>query len=214
MSNANQEKACNWSVTINNPTPEDFQQWESLKGNHWVKECLGQVEKGENGTPHLQGMVKTHSVRFAQMKKALPRAHIEVARQPVALAKYVVKEDTRLASLPTTKVATQIDIQKRVLKLTLDKYLTTGGENTKEQFYAYLQLENIKDKHYSESWIDASVRELILEGYFGIEFVMCNPQVRMAFKKYFCEIIIRQYGAQDSTQDQAPTQGAQEQSSP
>lgn len=202
------DKSCCWSVTINNPTDDDITQWECLKDYDWVKEVSGQLEKGENQTPHIQGMVKTLSVRFSQIKKALPRAHIEAARSQAALAKYVVKEETRVGSIPTAKVATQSDIQKRILKMTLEKFLTAGSENTKDRFYAWLQMENLKNKHFSESYIDAAVRTLILEGYFGIEFVMSNPQVRLAFKKYFCEIIIREYARppQDSPTSSPPSQ--------
>jgi len=45
-------------------------------------------------------MVKTPQVRFSAVKKAFPRAHIEVARNPAALATYVSKEETRVGQLP------------------------------------------------------------------------------------------------------------------
>lgn len=201
------DKSCCWSITINNPTDEDFQQWEILKDQKWVRSVEGQMEQGENGTPHIQGMLRTLSVRFSQIKKALPRAHIEAARSPQALAKYVAKEDTRVSTIPTAKVATQSDVQKRILKLTLERYLELGHENVKDRFYEWLK--NIKHskllrtEHVVQSpdyWIDLAVSELIEEGFYGIEFVMSNPQVRSAFKNYFAAIIIRQYGA---SQDQA-----------
>lgn len=205
-------KASCWSVTINNPTEDDFRAWNALKGYPWVKEVLGQVEKGEKEeTPHIQGMVKTQHVRFSQVKKALPRAHIEKARKEAALAAYVQKDETRVAAIPTSKVATQQDIQKRIMKMTLDKYLSTGGENSKDSFYAWLQIEMVRNRHFSESWLDAAVKALILEGYFGIEFVICNPQVRLAFKKYFSEIIIREYAAQTNSSSESSVDQEQEQ---
>jgi len=165
------------------------------------------MEKGENGTPHIQAMVRTQSVRFSQMKKALPRAHIEVARAPQALAKYVVKEETRVAPLQTTKVATQSDVQKGLLKLTSDLYLTERQEMDKDRFYEWLRNRTLDDYtrkgHFIESMIDTVVKQLILDGYYGVEFVMMNPQVRQSFKKYFCEIIIREYAR---SQDQPPSQ--------
>lgn len=208
MSETNQDKkSCCWSITINNPTDDDLHEWESLKHAHFVRETVGQMEKGENGTPHLQGMVKTKSVRFSQMKGALSRAHIEAARSAAALAKYVVKEETRVSTIPTTKVATQADVQKKILNLTLARYLELGGQNNKELFYAWLKnikyskLLKLEDQIFSvDYWIDTAVNNLIVEGFYGIEFVMSNPQVRSAFKNYFAAIIIRQYGA---SQDQA-----------
>lgn len=190
------KKSSYWSITINNPTEDDFIRWEGLKGERWVKKVMGQLEKGENETPHIQGMLNTDHVRFSQIKKALPRAHIEVARKPAALANYVQKEDTRLAPLPTTRVATQADIQRECLSLALSDYKKNllKDPETQDEFYNWLCLHNLQYKAWSENLIDASVKKLVREGFYGIEFVMCNPQVRMAFKKYFCEIVIREYG--------------------
>lgn len=192
---ARSDKASAWSVTINNPTADDLREWEQLKGYSWVREVKGQMERGENGTLHIQGFVKTQHIRFSQIKRALTRAHIEKARNEAALVNYVQKEETRVAAIPTAKIATQKDVQRRLMQMTLEKYLQGGRENTKEGFYSWLELETVKNKHFPEIWLDAAVKMLILDGYFGIEFVVSNPQVRTAFKKYFCEIIIREYGS-------------------
>lgn len=219
MSEAN-NKSCCWSITINNPTPDDLQQWEILKDQKWVRSAEGQMEKGEEGTPHLQGMVKTLSVRFSQIKRALPRAHIEAARNVAALTKYVSKEETRVSALPAVRVATQSDVQKRMTDLTLGQYLAGGGENKREPFYDWLQkvqfsnILKLENTHKSiEYWIDKSVRELILEGFYGVEFVMSNPQVRTAFKKYFAEIVIRQYASPQVLNSQTTSEEPQETSS-
>lgn len=187
-------------------------RWEGLKGERWVKKVMGQLEKGANGTPHIQGMLNTDHVRFSQVKKALPRAHIEVARKPTALAHYVQKEDTRLAPLPTVRVATQADVQKECLSLALYDYKrdNLSEPETKDQFYNWMCLHSLQYKAWSENLIDGAVRKLVKDGLYGIEFVMCNPQVRMAFKKYFCEIVIREYGRPSPPQVQeeheAPSQ--------
>jgi len=195
-------KSCYWSITINNPTDDDLIRWEGLKGEKWIKKVMGQLEKGENGTPHLQGMLNTESVRFAQIKRALPRAHIEIARKPAALERYVQKEDTRMAQLQTTRVATQADVQRGVLTLALAEYRQQifPKEFTKNEFYDWMTVRHVRDRHWAEILTDAAIKELIREGYYGIEFVMCNPQVRLAFKKYFCEIVIREYARQDEVQ--------------
>lgn len=203
------KKSCYWSITINNPTDDDFIRWEGLKGEKWVKKVMGQLEKGENGTPHIQGMLNTDSVRFSQIKRALPRAHIEVAKKPAALANYVQKEDTRLAPLPTTRVATQSDVQRECLTLALDSYKQHNLKEpeTQADFYNWMQLHHLTYKVWAESLMDAAVKKLIREGYYGIEFVICNPQVRLAFKKYFCEIVIREYGRPTQPQDPPTSQG-------
>lgn len=210
-------KSCCWSITINNPTEEDITQWSCLKNEPWVREVSGQVEKGEGGTLHIQGMVKTLSVRFAQVKKALPRAHIEAAKNPAALAKYVVKEDTRVASIPTVRTATQADIQRAVYNFVIqDCY--RWEEQAMGQSFDVLQCdpEQLLTKYtdtvrkYWETYVDSAVRFLIVQGFYGVEFVMANPQVRTAFRKYIVEICYRFIHApappQVPTQDSSSTQ--------
>lgn len=188
------DKSCCWSITINNPTAEDFQQWESLKGQPWVRSVSGQIEKGEQEeTPHLQGMVKTLSVRFSQVKKALSRAHIEKARNEAALAKYVAKEETRVSTLPKVKVATQIEVQQYCLTVTLSwcyHWLEIEDPSSIED----TELLSRCETQIRENWeniLDDAVNSLILQGYYGVEFVVSNPQVRTAFKKYLPAIMYR-----------------------
>lgn len=84
-----------WSLTINNPTPED----DILLANtpRFVKRIKYQKEVGENGTEHYQIALNTQQVRFSQIKNWLSRAHIEPARNPQALLNYVEKSDTAVA---------------------------------------------------------------------------------------------------------------------
>jgi hypothetical protein len=94
------DRGTNWSITINNPTPQDEEYIAIARQKGWKVE--GQLEKGENGTPHYQLAVKTPQTRFSAMKKAFPRAHIELARNAPALLTYVNKEETRIGTLPTS----------------------------------------------------------------------------------------------------------------
>lgn len=216
------DKCCNWSITINNPTDEDKERWACLKSLTWVKEVKGQLERGQEGTLHIQGMIKTQSVRFSQVKKALPRAHIEPARNATALAQYVTKSETRVASLPTLKVASQADVQNMIIE-----YLERSAkhrypeweEGTWAQKLARYEYELQQDWEY---WTDLAVSALIYRGYYGVEFVMANNQVRQAFKKYFVPIIHRTIHArqtqstptqQSETYVQPPSDEAQERSS-
>lgn len=208
------DKGVCWSVTINNPTAEDFQQWETLRTLHWVREVVGQVERGENGTPHIQGMVKTLSVRFAQLKKVLPRGHIEKARSETALKKYVQKDETRIAQLRQAKVATLIDVQQTCLTVAL---MFCYQQNPEADPLDTDELDLIEKSEYAiannwEQILDRAVRMLIYQGYYGVEFVVSNPQVRTAFRKYLPAILYRTYAArQEATPIEAPpgTQGTQ-----
>lgn len=120
----------NWSITLNNPTEEELAVWKAASSHHWVEKALGQLERGESGTIHLQAMLKTKPVRFAQVKKLLPRAHIEVAHHELALERYVKKEDTRVASLPDQtnmiQTATPRAIQDRLTSVVYERIYDKG----------------------------------------------------------------------------------------
>jgi len=65
-----------YAFTLNNYSEEEFMLIKQLKSKYIV---IGD-EIGENGTPHLQGYVNfSNPVSFNTIKKAIPRAHIEVA---------------------------------------------------------------------------------------------------------------------------------------
>jgi len=113
-----------WSITINNPSEEDKTQWANAKALHlWVTDVIGQLEKGAEGTTHIQGMLKTKHVRFSQVKRAFPRAHIELAKNETALARYVTKQESRIASIESKILyATPAHIQKRLFDSLLHEY--------------------------------------------------------------------------------------------
>lgn len=119
-----------WSITLNNPTEEELAVWRTASSHHWVTKAMGQLERGESGTIHLQAMLKTKPVRFAQVKKLLPRAHIEVAHHELALERYVKKEDTRVASLPdqtsTIQTATPRAIQDSLYDVVYERIYRKG----------------------------------------------------------------------------------------
>lgn len=68
--------------------------FEECKGTVYV---CGQLERGENGTPHIQYYVNTEKAeRLSAMKKRCPHTHWEVVRVNKAAQQYVMKEDTRV----------------------------------------------------------------------------------------------------------------------
>lgn len=212
------QRATAWSITINNPSDSDLESWKNASALHWVVEAKGQLEQGEAGTRHIQGFLKTQQVRFSQVKKAFPRAHIEVARNPAALAKYVVKEDTRIQVLEQeTRVANpkliQTSLTDKVLEILIHKgnpcIYTRAPDKTwkrevrdwpdgyeptdrQDRQTTWLITRN-KDylKAHAESLVDEVVESLIESGYMMVEFIMANNQVRTAYKKYLPSICIR-----------------------
>lgn len=238
-SEASGVKGCAWSITINNPTDADLEAWKTIKMVAWVKDAQGQLEQGENGTPHLQALLKTQSVRFAAVKKLLPRAHIEKARNTFALAQYVAKEETRVAPIVADKVATPRVVQER-LTSNISTQITHKGlpavwrstfsrncktliwsqdlcEEDELEFPELVKRNERWITHHADKLIDAAVAELIEEGYYGIEFVIANNQVRNGYKKFLPSIIIRHNASsqvcppsQAPSQDSPPSQDDEE----
>lgn len=85
-----------WVFTINNFTT---QEEDKLKEKpEWIKWIVYQEEKGEQGTPHLQGYLETNSpVRISKLKKYISRGHWEkrMGSRDQALS-YSTKEDSRV----------------------------------------------------------------------------------------------------------------------
>lgn len=178
------ERATNWSVTINNPTASDEEAIAHARQKGWTVE--GQLEKGENGTPHYQLHVKTPQSRFSALKSAFPRAHIEVARNPKALSSYVHKADTKVAELPT-----QSELYPSLQKL-WDMF--ADFVNNKEY-------QNLVDTDPDQRLVifDKFIRHCITQGYV-VETMAVNPQVRSIVKNYVEEIIFRSLRRQTDRQ--------------
>lgn len=86
-----------WSITAFNEEAKLLVA--SQQGNvafpDFVKELYGGMEKcPSTGKEHFQGALHTSHVRMSQVKKWLPTAHLEVARNKEALKKYAMKEET------------------------------------------------------------------------------------------------------------------------
>jgi hypothetical protein len=93
-SNASGRKR-NWVFTLNNPRREELQAIQQLGG---LRMLVYQHERGESGTPHIQGYVEwKHPCDIRGCKRRLgERVHCEVRRGSRAQAiEYCEKEDTR-----------------------------------------------------------------------------------------------------------------------
>lgn len=193
---SNTERATCWSITINNPKDDDFPKADSLAPG-WTYE--GQIEEGEQGTTHYQGMLKTPQVRFSQVKKVFPRAHIEKATNPVALKKYVHKENTRLEERETVRssIPTMWDYQDVIANM----WDSTDYEEYRVQCLGID--ETIREDDIALSYVDKLISLDIRNGRRGVEYIGVNPLWRSAWKKFWKDIIFRAQGIQDApTQDQ------------
>jgi len=172
------DRATSWSVTINNPTSKDEEEIALARQKGWKVE--GQLEQGENGTPHYQLLVKTPQVRFSAVKKAFQRGHIEVARNVAALEQYVNKEETRIGALQQTN----------------DKYpsLQKLWDMMAEWLENHGKWGNLKwlDLH-RDDWLpvfEDFIGDMIVKGYV-VETLAVNPQVISSIKKFGFHIITR-----------------------
>ena len=184
-----------WSITINNPKLEEVQC--DVPG--W--KLKGQYEVGAEGTRHFQGILRTPQVRFSAVKKVFPRAHIEAARNPEALAKYVHKEDTRVDVYTPGEVPTIFQYQANVAAAWANEEWLEISKNVLEGRLDDLAL----------SYVDTLVRRDIEAGRRGCEWIAINPMWRSSWKKFWRSIIKRHAGqVQVSAEAQGDEEGSQE----
>lgn len=138
-------KGSHWSITINNPAETDRQ---ALKDHPtFVKKVVCQDEVGDNGTLHIQGYVQTTQTRFSALKKWLPRAHIEIAKNPQALLQYVRKEETAVAGTQQEHKNEYLSMDKALLRvarakdliqfeMNFEKYMENPKKEIKREFWA------------------------------------------------------------------------------
>lgn len=85
--------ARHWQVTINNYTPFDILYFRSLVGRKICTYAGWGFEIGEQGTPHMQGMISFEKPkRVNQVKQIVYPNHFEIARDVTALLKYDEKD--------------------------------------------------------------------------------------------------------------------------
>lgn len=175
-----------WSITINNPTPADEESIALVRQKGWKVE--GQLEQGSEGTPHYQLMVHTGQQRFAAVKKAFPRAHIEPARNVAALATYVAKVETRVGALPIGQ--DKYPSQAAYFELVWEEILACPDEP---------EFRRLPSGRFATAQIRSSLvvatRRLICKGYH-VENLACNPMTIQAWKSFHLEFLHRKTNRQ------------------
>lgn len=164
------------------------------------------MEVGKEGTPHYQGFLKTpNKPAFSTVKKALPRAHIEPARMPKKLENYVHKEETRVAL---------VDGKKSEIP-TLFAYQGAVASRLHVHEIDVLLRRLPQDKDYQENvwtvvhkFIDNVVKDDIMAGVRGVEFIAINPMWLTSWKRFWREIISRENGR--TPQAESPFEEADE----
>lgn len=147
----------------------------------------GQFEQGAEGTYHLQAMLRTPQVRFSAVKQVFPRGHIEVAKNPRALEKYVNKQETRIAELTENNgIPSLFEFHETIV----------GDWNEDEYKEMCDEYETTTPDEVALMYLDRLVSRRIAAGERGIEFIAINPMFRSAWKRFYRSIIVRHANAQ------------------
>jgi len=177
-------RATCWSITINNPTPQDVRC--ELPG--WV--LTGQYEKAPTtGTLHFQGKLKTPQVRGAQVKAVFPRARIEIARNPDALEAYVHKPETRVAEFAGSHALNIFQSQDLIAAQWVEKDFRTYWPEKPEIDWTEKDYTAREDAVLR--YVDKLVSVQIAKGEAGLEFTGINPMWRSSWKKFYRAILQR-----------------------
>lgn len=187
------DRATCWSLTINNPTEADEEAIATARQRGWKVD--GQREKGAEGTEHYQLILRTPQVRFSAVKKQFGRAHIEVARNPAALAAYVHKEESAVAELGTSQA--MYPSQSKFFDLVWDVILE--DQTDKSEFRRATNGRFISPKN---SLVYAT-KELIRKGYV-VENIACNPMTIQAWTLFHDDFLLRKQARSAATEKVEP----------
>lgn len=193
-------RATHWSLTINNPTDADEECLQLARQRGWKID--GQRERGQEGTEHLQLHVQTPQVRFSAVKKMFPRAHIEVARNPSALAQYVVKDDTRVGELVSKQEA--YPSQAKFFDLIWVEILATPEAYNFRP--ATLKFFGESKPHKLAYW--KAAQALVSQGYY-VEQMAANPMTIAAWDVFATAILRRKIARETSRQTDTRSEQAE-----
>jgi len=185
------DRSTHWSLTINNPNADDEECIALARQRGWKID--GQKERGEGGTEHYQLHLQTPQVRFSAVKKMFPRAHIEVARNPSALALYVTKEETRIGEL--VKKQDRYPSQSKFFELIWDEILATPDDYPFK--LATLKFVGDAKPHRRAYW--QAAQALVRKGYY-VENMAVNPMTLSAWDSFFYALLDRKIAGETSRQ--------------
>lgn len=179
------DKATWWSIT----TFDEGEQKYIADGTYpgFVFKIHGGLEKcPETNRIHFQGALQCKSQqRFSAIKKMLPKAHIEAARNGEALRKYAMKDATAIEQKQVRKNETPYYTMEMIMRLLAITPIRYGPHpNIEAEFWAKVSLILLSKpylvgllakpdiirmwKHTSDTWItlmtDPETNELLEEG--------------------------------------------------
>lgn len=130
-----QTKFRNVCFTINNPTADDFRWCESVECKYivWAR------ERGESGTPHIQGYIEFNGrMYFTMLKRECPRGHFEPRRGSAKQARdYCLKEGDARERGSISRQGARTDLSEVCHAISEGDDLRAIARDFPEQFVKY-----------------------------------------------------------------------------
>lgn len=162
-----QSKSANWFGTWNNPGEDGEAALKGLYEKGKATYAVGQLEKGESGTVHLQFYLNFASQqRFSYLKKLNGECHWEVVRVNKAAQHYVMKEETRVAGPWEFGARPKVNQNKASVQATYEQeaektksVMEIGAEAALEQGMVKLQHYDFVEKALQKYKLKTMVQE-------------------------------------------------------
>ena len=181
------QKGRTFSITINNPkiSSDEYLSIAKAAGFTYAK---FQLERGESGTPHIQGTVGGKQCRLPKLSK-LFNGHVEVARNALALWDYCSKPETQLEppvsyGVPPAQLNTKGDKGKRN-KLLLEKGAEKAVEDGDIRLEQYVKVKHAIDLYRSVTSTPAALDNLQNIWYYGPPGTGKSHKVRSDFTEHY-----------------------------
>lgn len=112
-----ERRSARWFITINNPDETTCSRLLGLGTTSSLKRAVWQLERGESGTEHIQGVFEFKSrVRFELAKRTIgDTAHLEPSRNWEAAYKYCTKSETRVSG--PWAIGCDLPVRSRITEL-------------------------------------------------------------------------------------------------
>lgn len=140
------KKSRSFCFTLNNPVEAEIKE---ILWNLEQTSYIFQEEIGESGTYHIQGCFRVKNpMAFKNIKKFMPRAHIEKCKSWKSSVKYCCKDETRK---PDGKIWNSKDIKLPVKIRDIIK--SKGANKFQEKILKLIQEQKMKEDDRTVNWV-------------------------------------------------------------
>lgn len=165
-----------WGMTINNYDETDLAMVHSGYPDY-MREMVHTLEKGENGTPHVQAWIKLQrQQRMSFVKKLFPRGHFKALTSDEYKHNtkgYAQKLDGTAESPATHKFNDPMNTIETVMKKVMTRMVeqSTYTEATPKLRYEAERDMVVEDYKYAKIFVSSTYNQMWKQ--FGIEMLQC-----------------------------------------